>query len=225
MAEIRPRLLDLCCCAGGAGKGYHDAGFDVTGVDIRPQPRYPFEFRQADALAFPLDGFDVVHASPPCRDHTPLTSVAGQDGTGWMLAAMRSRLEASGLPWVIENVPGAPMRPDLKLCGCMFAPRLRTYRLRWFEFSHHFRGAAVQPPHGDHSARTATRPRRDRWAQGWNVSVTGDVGVYVGPEALGIGWMTGDELSQAVPPAYTRYAGGLLMTAVERQLEASRGTG
>src|SRR5215469_3419763 len=113
----RPRLLDRFCGAGGAAMGYHRAGFNVVGVDIKPQPRYAFEFHQGDALdeefIASLGHFDAQHASPPCHDHTPLTSVAGTDGTGWMLTAARERLEGGGLPWVIENVEGAPMRPDL----------------------------------------------------------------------------------------------------------------
>jgi DNA (cytosine-5)-methyltransferase 1 len=212
-----PRLLDAYCCEGGAGRGYADAGFDVTGIDNRPQPRYPFTFIEADALEMLADreflaGFDAIHASPPCRDHTPLTSVAGTDGSAWLLEATRGLLIASGKPWVIENVPGAPMRADLTLCGHMFG--LRTRRHRWFEFSP---SAGIIPPlphvHRP-GVKTATKRRRERWDQGWDVSVTGDVGVYVGPEALGVDWMTGNGLSQAIPPAYTRYVGEFLMDAV-----------
>ena len=133
----RPRLLDLFCGAGGCSMGYHRAGFDVTGVDIRQMSRYPFEFHKADALEFPLDGFDAIHASPPCQDHSVTQNfTTRRHGSGWMLAATRERLEASGLPWVIENVPGAPMRPDFKLCGCMFGLK-RLKRERWFETSWH----------------------------------------------------------------------------------------
>src|SRR5260221_481967 len=115
----RPRLLDLFCGAGGAAMGYSRAGFDVTGVDIKPQPRYPFQFVQADAMSYPLDGFDAIHASPPCQDHMRSPGPAYEShGTGWMLPATRSRLMATGLPWIIENVPGASLRADLKLCGC-----------------------------------------------------------------------------------------------------------
>src|SRR5262252_8385468 len=126
---LRPRLLDLFCGAGGAAMGYNRAGFDVVGVDIRPQPRYPFTFCQGDALAVlrtgvPSQIWDVIHVSPMCRDHTPLTSVAGTDGSAGQLASTRDLLRETGLPWVIENVPGAPMRPDLKLCGKMFGLRV-----------------------------------------------------------------------------------------------------
>ena len=207
----RRRLLDLGCKAGGASMGYHRAGLDVTGVDIEPQPNYPFKFIQADATTIPLDGFDAYAASMPCHDHTPLRSLAGLDGTGWLLDAVRERLQATGKPYVIENVPGAPMRADLLLCGHMFRPRLRTRRHRWFEFG----GVAWLPSQPRHvhapGVRTATKQRAARWAEGWDVSVTGDVGVYVGPEALGIDWMTGDELSNAIPPVYTEYIGRALL--------------
>ncbi|HZN72489.1 MAG TPA: DNA cytosine methyltransferase [Micromonosporaceae bacterium] len=205
----RPRLLDLYCGAGGAARGYQLAGWHVTGVDSQPQPRYAGDvFIQADALTVPLDGYDAAHASPPCHDHTSLTSIAGTDGTGWLLAATRERLAASGLPWIIENVPGAPMRCDVLLCGAMF--RLRTQRHRWFELSDPM--FPPTPEHPRHRVRTVTRARRRAWAAGLNVSVTGDVGSYVGPEALGIDWMTGNELSQAIPPAYTRLLGEHLLT-------------
>lgn len=165
-------------------------------------------FIQGDALDYLSKHgheFDAIHASPPCRDHTPLTSVAGTDGTGWLLAATRERFAPLGLPWVIENVPGAPMRADAVLCGGMFG--LRTYRHRWFETSF----PVAQPAHPDHVALTATSRRRERWAAGWHVSITGDVGTYVGPEAMGIDWMTGNELCQAIPPAYTRLVGERLL--------------
>ena len=188
--NARPRLLDFGCKAGGGSVGYDRAGFDVVGIDIEPQPRYPFEFHQADMMTFPLEGFDAYAASPPCQDHSPLSALVGLHGTGWMLAAIRDRLLTTGRPFVIENVPGAPMRADLTLCGHMFRPRLRTRRHRWFELH----GFMCFQPHHQHApgVRTATTRRRERWAQGWDVSVTGDVGVYVGPQALGIDWMTGD---------------------------------
>jgi DNA (cytosine-5)-methyltransferase 1 len=119
---------------------------------------------------------------------------------------------------VIENVPGAPMRTDLLLCGHMFG--LRTQRHRWFELSP--RAGIVPPlPHVHRpGVKTATKQRRQRWDEGWDVSVTGDVGVYVGPEALGIDWMTGNELSQAIPPAYTRYIGEFLLDTLSAEAAA-----
>lgn len=209
---MKPRLLDLFCCAGGAGTGYARAGFEVVGIDIDSQLRYPFTFVQADALEYLEahgDEFDVVHASPPCRDHTSLTSVAGIDGTGWLLGATRAALRAWGGLYVIENVMPAPLdkTTSIVMCGGMFG--LRTYRHRRFEPSP---GLTLRAPaHVPHTVRTATKRRRERWAEGWHVSVTGDVGVYVGPEALGIDWMNGNELCQAIPPAYTQFIGEQLL--------------
>lgn len=212
---MRPLLLDLFCGAGGAAMGYHRAGFDVVGVDNQPQPNYPFPFVLMDALDMLRDvassdgwRFDAIHASPPCHDHSPLKAVHGYEhGTGWMVAATRELLDVSGLPWVIENVPGAPLIKPITMCGGMFG--LRTYRHRRFETSPEW---MLSPPrHPWHVARTATKRRRERWAQGWHVSITGDVGVYVGPEAMGIDWMSGNELSQAIPPAYTEHIGEQLI--------------
>jgi DNA (cytosine-5)-methyltransferase 1 len=206
---VRPRLLDLFCCAGGAATGYHRAGFDVVGVDDRPQPRYPFEFVQADAMTFPLDGFDAVHVSPPCHDH--VRTFVAKDGTGWMLAASRARLASIDAPWVIENVPGAPMRADYKLCGCVFGlPRLA--RERWFETS--WRGFDLRPPchHPEHVITvTGNGIPSHSW---WYGRV--DVPEYhrLGKEAMGIDWMTRAELNQAIPPAYTEYVGRELLAAL-----------
>jgi DNA (cytosine-5)-methyltransferase 1 len=209
----RLRLLDLYCCAGGASMGYHRAGFEVVGVDITPQPRYPFEFHQANALDYLAERgheFDAVAASPPCHDHTSLASLSGANGTGWLLASTRAALVALGTPWIIENVEGAPMRADVILCGHMFG--LRTRRHRWFEMGPNLPFVPQPPPHVHRpGVRTATSRRRERWAAGWDVSITGDVGVYVGPEAMGIDWMTGAELSQAIPPAYTEWIGRQLL--------------
>jgi len=202
----RPRLLDLFCGAGGAARGYQMAGFRVTGVDSRPQPRYAGdEFTCADAMTFPLDGFDVIHASPPCQDHmrSPTWNSA-EHGTGWMLAATRDRLAGCGIPWVIENVPGADIRVDYRLCGCMFGLRVRSER--WFETS--WRGFDLIPPH-DHRAEVLNRfrnmqgpafRRRGRIASRREIAL-----------AMGIDWMAGDEYKQAIPPAYTEYIGCALM--------------
>lgn len=186
--------------------GYYRAGFDVVGVDSEKQPRYPFDFVQADALEY-LDRhgseFDVIHASPPCRDHTVLAARVGKGTveTGWLLPAIRDRLIALGRPWVVENVPGAPMRKDLTLCGGMFG--LRTYRHRWFESSVYLE----RPEHPPHTIRTSTKKRRSCWDAGLHASVTGHVGTYVGRLAMGIEWMTAKGLSQAIPPVYTEFIG------------------
>ena len=207
----RPRLLDLFCGAGGAAMGYHRAGFDAVGVDNRPQPRYPFAFVQADAMTFPLDGYDAIHASPPCQDHSVTQNfTTARHGSGWMLAATRELLQQQPLPWVIENVPGSPMRADYKLCGCMF-DGLRTdtmmlNRERWFETSWH--GFGMRPPcsHDLPAVSVAGHdvPSHQRKS---GRSVT----LKERRQAMGIDWMGRDELGQAIPPAYTEYIGAQLL--------------
>lgn len=209
----RPRLLDLYCCQGGAAMGYHRAGFDVVGVDLAPQPRYPFEFHQSDALEYLAAHwreFDAVHASPPCHDHSALSSVAGLDGTGHLLADTRAALTALPVPWVMENVPGAAMRVDLRLCGGMFG--LRTYRHRWFEFSDPMFPPVL--PHPRHRVLTDSRKRRAGWDAGLHTSVTGNVTAAIASEALGIDWMDVDGLPQAIPPAYTAVVGAHLIDQI-----------
>jgi DNA (cytosine-5)-methyltransferase 1 len=211
----RPRLLDLFSGAGGAAMGYHRAGFDVVGVDIEPQPRYPFEFHQGDAMdevwIRSLGPFDAQHASPPCQDHSMMLNFGhAAHGTGWMLAATRERLQATGLPWVIENVPGAPMRPDYKLCGCMFElPRIK--RERWFETS--WRGFDLRPPcHHDQPAI----PIAGRGVTSWYRHRYGSVHIADRRAAIGIDWpVTREGLAQAIPPAYTEYIGHQLLEALE----------
>lgn len=207
----KPRLLDLFCGAGGAAMGYHRAGFEVVGVDINPQPHYPFEFHQSDALTFPLDGFDAIHASPPCQRYSALKSKTTREWPD-LVKPVRERLIGTGLPYVIENVMPAPLLHGAKLCGSMFG--LRTHRHRRFETSF----LILQPTlhtYGVELPRTTTRKRRKDYADGAFISVTGDVGSYVGPTAMGIDWMTGDELSEAIPPAYTEWIGAQLLKVLE----------
>ena len=158
----KPRLLDLFCCAGGAGAGYAKAGFEVVGVDLHPQPRYPFEFHQADAMTFDLSGFDAIHASPPCQAYTVLGGREDLSHYPDLVDAVRERLQAAGVPWIIENVPGAPLRDPITLCGAMFG--LRSYRHRLFESSVQL----APPPHPKHEVRVNRRGenRREHWAPG-----------------------------------------------------------
>lgn len=210
MGAKRPKALDLFCCAGGAGMGLHRAGFDVVGVDIEPQPRYPFEFHCADALAFPLDGFDFIWASPPCQQFCALATREDLSHYPDLIDPIRQRLITNGVPFVIENVPGAPVRRDLVLCGGMFG--LRSYRHRHFECSF----AIEQPAHPKHTVRVNRRGenRREHWARGGFITITGDVGTYCGPEAMGIDWMTGNEMSEAIPPAYSEFIGRVALEFV-----------
>ncbi|HEY4895226.1 MAG TPA: DNA cytosine methyltransferase [Solirubrobacteraceae bacterium] len=207
----RPRLLDLFCGAGGAAMGYHGAGFDVVGVDINPQPHYPFEFHQADALTFPLDGFDAIHASPPCQRYSVATLFhRGAQGTHPDLVdPTRQRLIEADVPWVIENVMGAPLRNPVMLCGTMFAG-LRVYRHRNFEADPPI---YFPPMHEWHPERAAEVGRRVP-AHGW-MTVAGHFSdVKAASLAMGIDWMTRDELRQAIPPAYTEWVGAQLLRAM-----------
>jgi DNA (cytosine-5)-methyltransferase 1 len=217
----RPRLLDLFCGAGGAAMGYHRAGFDVTGIDTalkqlrdgtwaddKAMPaRYPFEFIKADAMTYPLNGFDAIHASPPCQDHSISQNMTGKlHGTGWMLGATRERLQASGIPWVIENVPGAPMRADYVLCGCMVGlPQLK--RERWFETS--WGGFSLRAPcrHDE-----AAIPIAGHGVTSYYRRRYGSPPIAARRAAMGIDWaMDRDHLAQAIPPAYTEYVGAQLL--------------
>lgn len=199
----RPKALDLCCCAGGASMGLWRAGFDVVGVDIKPQPRYPFMFLQADALDVRFQGFDFIWASPPCQQFCALNTREDLSHYPDIVDPIRQRLLASGKPFVIENVPGAPIRKDLILCGAMFG--LRSYRHRHFESNF----PIEQPAHPKHVVRVNRRGenRREHWANGGFITITGDVGTYCGPEAMGIDWMSGAEMSEAIPPAYAEHIG------------------
>jgi DNA (cytosine-5)-methyltransferase 1 len=211
----RPRLLDLFCGAGGAAMGYSRAGFAVVGVDIKPQPNYPFGFWQADALEFmrvALDqggwsgeqGFDAIHASPPCQHYIRSGNV-DHDRHPDLLGPTRSLLNDTGLPWVIENVPGAPMRPDAVLCGSQFGLEIRRHR--WFEFSwaepiltlacDHSRPVTgvYGHPHGKNGAADGMLPSDlETWSR-----------------EMGIDWMTSAELADAIPPAYTELIGTQLL--------------
>lgn len=210
---MRPKLLDLFCCAGGAGEGYARAGFEVTGVDISPQPRYPHRFIQADAIHYLLEHwweYDAVHASPPCQAYSPLNALPSTKNASDhpdLVGPTRAALDLVGLPYVIENVMSAPLVKErsIVLCGGMFG--LRTYRHRRFESPL----TLFAPEHPKHVIRTATKRRRELWDQGWHVSITGDVGTYVGPAGMGIDWMSGNELSEAIPPAYTEHIGRQLI--------------
>jgi DNA (cytosine-5)-methyltransferase 1 len=189
--------------------GYHRAGFDVVGVDINSEPRYPFEFHQADALEYLVSygsEFDAIHASPPCHDHSRLYGIAGgRNGTGWLLAATREALRASGMPSIIENVPGAAMRTDFRLCGCMFGlPGLR--RERWFETSWH--GFDFRAP-CSHSGPIVTVAGHTGGSSVRDGLTHGSLADW--RKAMGIDWMTARELAQAIPPAYTQLIGEQLL--------------
>lgn len=211
---MQPRLLDLFCGAGGAARGYAEAGFDVTGVDIAPQKHYPYRFVQGDALAFVREHghlFDVIHASPPCQRYSAMTSAAGTRAKHPdLIGPLRDLLRASGKPYIIENVPGAPLENPVMLCGTMFG--LKVYRHRLFESNVHLYTFA-------HKKHTERAPRAGRGANehGW-ISVAGHISnVAAARAAMGIDWMTRDELAQAIPPAYTRWLGDLVVRHLHKQ--------
>jgi DNA (cytosine-5)-methyltransferase 1 len=232
------RLLDLFCGAGGAAEGYRRAGFTVVGVDLNPQPRYLFDFHQGDAIAFLKKHgheFHAIHASPPCQAHTALKGMWNARKHADLVPATRRALIRNGRPYVIENVPGAPLIDPITLCGSMFGlqtgdGRAELRRHRLFESSfpvalnlkcQHSR--MTVGVYGDGNGRDYRRvpvigvygggPYKDRRRrpelQGQQFSV-----IERG-EAMGIDWMTGNQLSQAIPPAYTEYIGRALRSHIE----------
>lgn len=198
----KPRLLDLFCCQGGAAMGYHRAGFEVVGVDLNPQPRYPFKFHQGDALKYLLEHhheFDVFHASPPCQAFTNAQKIQANEHPDF-ITATRAAFELIGKPYVIENVPGSPVWPDAVLCGAMFG--LHTYRHRWFESN----VALTAPPHPAHTARTTKMGRAP--VDGEYMHIVGNFsGVDLAREVMEMPWASRDGLREAIPPAYTEFLG------------------
>jgi DNA (cytosine-5)-methyltransferase 1 len=213
---VKPRLLDLFCCAGGAAVGYDRAGFEVVGVDIRPQPRYPFEFIQADAMEYPLDGFDVIHASPPCQGSSrALKHLAAPKPM--LIEGVRGRLEAAGVPWVIENVEGAPIprgsdlfgAHGMMLCGTSFG--LRVWRHRLFlssvpltapECKHD--GPAINPHNRAARQRIYAEFGRTNPEKVWQ-------------REMGVEWMTQDEAAECVPPVFTEFIGKQLIEHIQQR--------
>lgn len=222
---VGPRLLDLYCCAGGAGMGYASAGFDVVGVDVVRHANNPHRVIVADALSLSPDwiaaNFDAVHASPPCQGYSSMRHAPGAKGAPRLIAQTRALLQASGLPWVIENVEMAAeeMQDPVMLCGTMFGLQAQghdLHRHRLFETS--FRVPTLQCKHTDRpvigvyggharnrSAKHGGRGTKDAWQGGHRAAAS---------EALGIDWMNLNELSEAIPPAYTEYLGWQLRAAM-----------
>jgi DNA (cytosine-5)-methyltransferase 1 len=207
-----PRLLDAFSGAGGAGMGYHCAGFDVVGVDIKPQPHYPFRFIQDDALDYIRahgHEYDAIHCSPPCQSFSAYRRKGHGVGDGYpdLIAATRSAVKATGRPYVIENVPGAPLEFPIRLCGSMFGLDVRRHRM--FEASW-LMSSSIACQH------QRQWPRFPPAANRTNLRSTVEIGVWRIPldiqrHAMGISWMSREELSQAVPPAYCEYLGKRLM--------------
>lgn len=201
-----PRLLDLFCGAGGAAKGYQDAGFYVVGVDIVDQPNYVGdEFYRGDALEWSdFAEFDLIHASPPCQAFSRITRSPLEHPD--LVGATRQMLDTAGKPYVIENVEGAPLEAHIRLCGSMFG--LQIQRHRYFELSGF---PLMLTPTCNHKA----------WDRGRAVTITGHFGINGGSPShslepyglkdarrlMGIDWMTRSEIVEAVPPVFTQFIG------------------
>lgn len=197
---MRLRALDLFCCAGGASAGLVLAGFEVVGVDIDDQPQYPWTFLRGDALQVPLSGYDLIWASPPCQAHSKATKRWADAEHPDLIPAVRERLQASGALYIIENVEGAPLEKPTTLCGSMFGLGVQRHRL----FETNFQ---VEQPPCDHEGQgpvvgvyghSGGSSKRDGLKFG---------GVETWRHGMGIWWMSGDKLAQAIPPAYSEFLG------------------
>lgn len=230
----RPLLLDLFCGAGGAAMGYHRAGFDIVGVDISAQPNYPFEFFRHDAVGLldlllagaagfeewpfrALGDFDAIHASPPCQAYVGLASKDGRHPK--LVEPVRAALRQIGVPYVIENVVGAPLLEPVTLCGSMFGLGVRRHRR--FESN----VLLMTPGRCAHREQGTIRayygkPGWLAWSSGAAVDNGGTRklllrgSVEQAPADMGIDWMTWDELREAIPPAYTEFIGSQLLAAL-----------
>ncbi len=215
---MRPRLLDLFCGAGGAAMGYYRAGFDVVGLDIRPQTHYPFPFWRTDVMGLMdwrpewVRDFEVIHASPPCQLFSRAGKLREAQGskasTIDLLTPIRPLLEATGLPYVIENVEGAPM-DGVRVCGSAFGLGVRRHRL--FESNVPISGTAC-----DH--KTQGRPIGVYYRPGDDIPHGGKTArdLAEGKTAMGVDWdVTWDELKEAVPPSYTEWVGRQLIASLQ----------
>jgi len=198
--------------------GYYRAGFEVEGVDNKPQPHYPFKFYQADALEFSLEGYDAYHASPPCQAFTKYKNVRKDlpDRYPNLIPLTRQRLENTGKHFVIENVVGAPLVMPILLCGSMFGLDIQRHRLFELTFP-------ILTPNCNHSIWKPNRFPGGRSRERGNARVlcrgTIEIGRWNIPletqnKGMGIDWMTVEELSEAIPPAYTEYIGKYLLKAL-----------
>ncbi len=212
----KPKILDLFCCAGGAGVGYTQAGFDVIGVDIKPQPNYPLPFIQTDALTLDpkfIALFDAIHASPPCQAYSDLAKRNGNaDEWPRLIEPVRDMFIRSGLPYVIENVEGAPLLNPVVLCGTMF-PELRVLRHRLFEANF----PIVLPVHKKHpkvhtfDRRKSHFGKTNEWQDFVQVTGGGNCTLAAARHAMGIDWMTKNEINESIPPAYAKFVGEHLL--------------
>lgn len=212
--------LDLFCCAGGAAQGLADAGWTVVGVDIDPQPNYPFAFIQADIRNISFAKFGLVWASPPCQRYSDLAK-RNSNAEDWpdLVEPVRNKLIRSGCRYVIENVEGAPLTPTVMLCGTMF-PGLRVLRHRLFEANF----PITQPPHGKHpkvhtfDKRKSHFGKTDEMKDFVQVTGGGNSTLAAARDAMGIDWMTKGEINEAIPPAYAEHIGRAAIADMRPQL-------
>jgi DNA (cytosine-5)-methyltransferase 1 len=211
----RPKLLDLFSGAGGAARGYQMAGFDVVGVDIRPMPRYPFEFHQADALEYLAEHgreYDVIHASPPCQAYSRMRRITKRDDHPELIEPTRRLLDKVGRPYVIENVEHAPLHDYIVLCGTMFGLRVRRHR--WFEKSPRLLLLTPSCSCKNGVATGRLIGQRLRGPKPTNRRIPPVFKESEKRTALGCEWMTLAECQEAIPPAYTTFIGEALITAL-----------
>jgi DNA (cytosine-5)-methyltransferase 1 len=205
---MRPVLLDLFCGAGGAGMGYYQAGFDVVGIDIELQLNYPFIFYQREAIKYLLKNgkqFDIIHASPPCQAYSRCARLNKTKHPD-MIAQVRNALQDTvpNKPWIIENVEGSPLINPILLCGNSF--ELGTYRHRLFESS----VKLIEPAHKFHDKPITKMGRLPKLGEMMHI-VGNFSGILDANKAMGIGWMSQQEIREAIPPAYTKYIGEQLL--------------
>lgn len=213
---VRPRALDLFCCAGGAGMGLYRAGYDVTGVDIVDQPDYPFEFLRGDALEASLDGFDLVWASPPCQAHSALKHRTGKDYECF-IERTRAKLQAWGGHYIIENVMGAPLVNPVMLCGSAFGLAVRRHRI--FESNVFLIGVDCehwrQPEPLDVSGTGGPRVNAVR-TDGKGGNSRKPKNLEEARAAMGMEWTDRKHLSQAIPPAYAEHLARQTLRELQR---------
>ena len=222
----RPVILDLFCGAGGAGAGYHQAGFDVIGVDINPQPNYPYPFWQDDALTVLRNlksrgTVAAIHASPPCQAFSAMKHMPDAKQHPELVEPVRELLQEIGVPWVIENVPGAPLRNPVLLCGTMFGLGAAGFELRRHRLFESNQALLLPGPcrhekpvigvYGGH-----VRCRSTKYWRGTGADFPGYNKKQLAMTAMGIEHsMTMQEISEGIPPAYTEHIGRQLLAAIE----------
>jgi DNA (cytosine-5)-methyltransferase 1 len=212
------KALDLFCCAGGASMGLHQAGFEVTGVDIVHHKNYPFQFVQADATKLDIEflrQFDLIWASPPCQTYTLAGQQWRKNGKKYpdLVEKTRKILQMSRIPYVIENVPQAPLLKPIMLCGAMFG--LKTYRHRCFESNF----VICEPEHPKHIHPNAKMGRPTK--EGEFLQIVGHFsGVKQAQEMFGTPWMTQGELAEAIPPAYSKHIAEQFLTSLAPEAPA-----